>query len=203
MTYATALLPAGWARRPPERYRDLDPRQADPTVIDRLRAACRAKKMPAYICGPVGTGKSYMAAMVYCLWPGQMVSMMSYHDLVSTAMTADKTGEVCRTTDSGQVIEMSRQAWWAWIGSLSLLVLDEVGSGSSNAWRSEILCHVLELRHQKPLILTANLSLNDLYVHCGDRVGSRIIEGSIIEMRGGDRRRQGLESRVHRVEVAR
>lgn len=124
-----------------------------------------------------------------------------YCDLINTAIEAEKYGEVSRTLENGQVIDLTKGQWWNWLASVNLLIVDEIGTGLVNEWRVEMLWRILECRAGKPLLLTGNIGLNTIGEQFDERIQSRIVDGSPIEVVGHDLRRIGLERRVRRVKV--
>jgi hypothetical protein len=60
---------------------------------------------------------------------------------------------------------------------------------------------LLEKRKGKPLIVTGNLTLDQLRTKFDERIQSRIKAGTIIDFAGRDLRIDGIESRVARVNV--
>lgn len=197
---AATRRPAGWHRLPPPQYRTLDEAKVNPALLDELRVAVRSDRYPIYLFGDVGVGKSFAAALVYCRWPERRsVMFSSYVELINTAIEAERSREVTRTLDDGRVIEMTKGQWWKWLAEVSLLVIDEIGTGNAGEWRIEMLWQVLEKRKGLPTLLTGNILLSDLESRFDARIQSRILEGHQIWVTGADRRRQGLENRVHKV----
>lgn len=172
----------------------------NPDLLATMRDSFQAGAFPVYLAGAVGCGKSFTAALVYARWTGS-VSMFRYCDLISDAITAEKYGEIIRTNDDGQAIEMTRGQWWRWLENVGLLIIDEIGTGMSHEWRKEMLWNVLEIRKGRPLLMTGNILLNAIGEQFDARIQSRLIEGTIIEVAGPDRRREGVQHRMHRVQV--
>jgi predicted ATPase len=199
-----STVPDGWCRSPPAGYESLDELQVNPDVMTLLRAAHAAGEWPVYLTGDVGRGKSYVAALVYARWTGT-VAMARYTDLMGTAIRGAKEGDVSHYTASGQLVEMTEGQWWKCLESLGLLIVDEIGVGISvgNAkeWRAELFWKLLEIRHGKPLLMTGNISPDGLGEHFDRRIQSRIIQGTVIECDGTDKRREGVRGRLHRVKL--
>lgn len=191
-------LPNGWRRRPPDEYEALDESKINAETLDLLRSQDAANRWPFYLFGPVGRGKSFLAALVYVRWRGS-AKMLRYVDLISNSLTVSKYGELSNYTADGRLIEFSEAGWWKHLADVGLLVVDEIGSGMSHEWRAEILWKLLETRKGKPLILTGNLSLDQVRHQFDDRIQSRLLEGTLIEFEGRDLRRDDLPTRIHHV----
>ncbi|WP_050179586.1 ATP-binding protein [Domibacillus robiginosus] len=58
-----------------------------------------------------------------------------------------------------------------------LLVLDDLGSEKEGEWIDEVLFNILNDRLSKPLIITTNLSMNELYQRYHPRMIDRMFEG--------------------------
>lgn len=155
---------------------------------------------PLYLFGPVGRGKSFSAALVYVRWTGSAM-FLTYSDLIALSIRADKEGTVSRTLPGGQIVEYAAGGWWKWLADVQLLVVDEIGTGMAHEWRCEMLWKCLELRKQKPLILTGNLSLEGIGQQFDARIKSRILAGTAIELAGVDQRAIGLKDRIGRIET--
>lgn len=166
-----------------------------------MRAGFADKAFPIYLSGTVGLGKSFAAAMVYTRWQGPSVTFLSYADLIGLSIRADKDGSISRIIGSGQMVDLTAAQWWKWLTDVSLLIVDEIGTGMAHEWRREMLWKVLEIRKGKPLLITGNLSSKGLTEQFDARIQSRIMAGTFIELVGSDKRLEGLRGRVHRIEV--
>lgn len=166
-----------------------------------MRQAFAEKLYPVYLSGTVGLGKSFAAAMVYTRWHGPSVTFLSYADLIGLSIRADKDGGISRITNSGQMVDLTAAQWWKWLADVSLLIVDEIGTGMAHEWRREMLWKVLEIRKGKPLLITGNLAAKGLLEQFDARIQSRILAGTFIELVGNDKRLEGVRGRVHRIEV--
>ncbi len=176
--------PNGWRRNPPEGYESLDEKLCDPEAIAVIRSIASKKAFPIYIFGATGRGKSFLAALLYCRWSGLHAKFVRYGDLVE------------------KVVESSSKQFrspWEAVKEASLLVVDEIGIGVSNDWKTEIMWKLLEVRKDKPLILTGNLEPKELAGHFDQRIKSRLAGGSLLELCGRDRRADNLQKRLYRV----
>lgn len=172
----------------------------DGNVIARMREAFNLQEFPIYLFGPVGVGKSFAAALVY-VRINVTASMIPYADLVQMAIESDRSGEVSRTLDDGGVLELSSAGFWKWVSHVGVMIVDEIGTGAVGDWKVEALWRILDARKGLPTILTGNIDLNVIAEHFDERIKSRITEGTVIRMRGEDKRRRGLEDRVASYDV--
>lgn len=129
--------------------------------------------------------------------------MMRYCDFISDAMRAAKDGHLSGYNKTGVWFEITESAWWNRLRDARVLIVDEIGSGTGNDWRNEILWKLLEIRKHRPLICTGNLTPKEIGEQFDKRIQSRFLEGSFIELRGTDMRRDGLESRIQVVDESR
>lgn len=94
-------------------------------------------------------------------------------------------------------MELSQNGFWQRIERLGLLVIDEIGTRDATAHRYDAFLQILDRRKGKPLILTGNLdpvkSMADVY---DQRIQSRIAAGVLLEVRGNDRRMDGIVKRI-------
>lgn len=127
--------------------------------------------------------------------------MMRYSDFVSDSIKASREGSIGRYAANGAFCEHAEAGWWKHLGEVSLLILDEIGTGVMHEWRNELLWKVLEIRKNKPLLLTGNHAPVELGERFDQRIKSRICAGTLFELSGRDLRSDGVKSRVVRVEV--
>lgn len=72
-----------------------------------------------------------------------------------------------------------------------LLILDDLGAEKTTDWARQVLYNIIDQRwiNQKPIIVTSNLSLDELEERLGERITSRIAGMcQLVEMRGEDYR---------------
>lgn len=72
-----------------------------------------------------------------------------------------------------------------------MVVVDEIGIRAANDVKIEAMWQLLESRRGLPTILTGNLSEKQIAQTFDDRILSRILMGTWIEIRGDDRRVTG------------
>ena len=125
--------------------------------------------------------------------------MSRYSDFVGDSMKASKDGHIGRYASNGVFCEYTEAGWWKHLEQVGLVILDEIGSGTGNEWRNEIMLKLLEIRKNKPLILTGNLDPKELLERFDARIQSRIVAGALVELTGKDHRVTGIESRVLKI----
>lgn len=119
-----------------------------------------------WIWGGVGSGKTWLAMLVarYAIERGQAVAVYSVPRLLS---------EIRRTYDGegSNTLELLDQ-----LTSVSLLVLDDVGTERSNPWVLEQLYTIINERwqEQRSIVLTTNLDRDAMQEQIGERTVSRL-----------------------------
>ncbi|MGX6449926.1 ATP-binding protein, partial [Patulibacter sp. S7RM1-6] len=120
-----------------------------------------------WISGSIGTGKTWLAMLVarYAIERGQAVAVYSVPRLLS---------EIRRTYDGeGQTtLEVLDQ-----LTSVTLLVLDDVGTERTNPWVLEQLYTIINERWQerRAIVLTTNLDPEQMREQIGERAVSRLL----------------------------
>lgn len=119
-----------------------------------------------WISGGVGAGKTWLAMLVarYAIEQGHGVAVYSVPRLLS---------EIRRTYDGEglSTLELLDQ-----LTSVSLLVLDDVGTERSNPWVLEQLYTIINERwqEQRSIVLTTNLDRDAMQEQIGERTVSRL-----------------------------
>ena len=151
------------------------PRRMD--LVDEKLAAGKAK-WPLYLHSPVGPGKTF-AALCLC-------------DFAHTAIyhTVDNLcNRILRN------VPLETDAEWSRIGSKALAVLDEIGERERvTDLHYTVLKQFLDTRELlagRVGIYISNLKPDDLPKLYDDRLVSRLLAGTVFELTGPDRRRQG------------
>jgi len=75
----------------------------------------------------------------------------------------------------------------------NLLMLDDVGVDKVSDWSKQIVYTLIDKRYRnmKPIIITSNLSLEELADTYDARIASRLLEmGEVVTLTGGDKRKQ-------------
>lgn len=167
--------------------------EVPPAIIQSVRSSIGFKRWPLYLFGPAGAGKTCAAALVYANWNASAVwySLTELCDLLSGFLSSP-TQIVYR---GGQPVEVSRTGFWRQLENASLVVCDEIGTREATAHRYDALLRLLDCRVGKPLILTSNLDEVALERAYDERILSRIVAGIMVNVKGRDRRMDGMEDR--------
>lgn len=138
------------------------------------------------ICGPVGTGKSHMAAAVSIeAYKSRLVWRVIWRDagrfIRSLAPDADNR--------HGNLRDYITE---------NLLVIDDLGGEYRTDWSTGLLEDVISRRYdrQRPTILTTNLAPDDIQRDYGDRLWDRLRDvNSVVVLAGESYRgaRRGIE----------
>ena len=138
-----------------------------------------------FITGKCGTGKTHLAIGLMLHWwadkwpdvhmaPLFIPSVEFFLELKSTFDNNQSEREVVqRYTDA------------------PLLVFDDLGAERISDWSRQQFSLIIDRRYRdmRPIILTSNLSLDDIAVKLDDRIASRLVEmGAIVELTGSDHR---------------
>jgi len=165
---------------------------ADPRLMQQI-LACKA--WPLYLWGNTGRGKTCAAALAYATWQ-PTAYWASLAELCETLKTFNINQTQVIQTRSGQV-EMTYAGFWKKLRTIGLVVIDEIGTRDAAAHRYDAMLRLLDERVGCPLILTGNLNpakqLGQVY---DDRIHSRILAGTLLEVTGTDRRVHALTERI-------
>lgn len=133
------------------------------------------------LVGDVGRGKTHQAIGAA---RALLTSGIRCHAIVTTA--ADLYAQMRPRAGSDSEGEFRR------VAGAGLLVLDDVGAAKGSEWVEETNYRLINHRyeHQRPTIITTNLTPPQLPAALGERVASRIGEmATTVVLRGTDRRR--------------
>lgn len=145
---------------------------------EKAKAACQAlvdamlagKEPPNLIMtGKPGTGKTHLSCgIVLALYGQRKVKRVDLPDLIrEIRATWRKDSEYTEET----VLD--------WYGSLDLLIIEEVGTGSGSDDERARIFQVINRRYEAmlPTVVVTNLPLNELRDEMGERVIDRLREG--------------------------
>jgi DNA replication protein DnaC len=204
------LRTAGLEGRVPKRYRgvsfDRPPvteiARVAPNVVQEVRRYVRnvEENLDAgqglWLMGDVGTGKTTLAMIVSkaALDAGRSVAIYSLPRLLNLIRGAIET-------DAGMVGFLERLA------AVDLLHIDDLGVENTTDWVLEQLYSIVNTRYEdeRAMIVTTNLSYDDLVVQLGDRTISRLVAicGNGLPLYGQDDRRPVKDLREDIVVTAR
>lgn len=150
--------------------------------------AMREQGTGLLLCGPVGTGKSFLAAAIA-------------NELISQ-------GTPCLMTNFSRIISRvsekfgGDQKYLDGLNRFDLLIIDDLGAERDSEYMWEKVMDVIDARYRAglPLIVTTNLNPKDLYDPSDirrQRVFSRLKEMCIfIEVNGADRRSKKMQNKL-------
>jgi DNA replication protein DnaC len=179
----------------PKRYRgvsfDRPPvTEIAPAVVTQIRRYVRNLEVNLetgrglWLFGDVGTGKTTLAMLVSqeALNTGHDVAIYSLPRLLAEIrMTFDDASE------RSYVDLLDR------LGSVTLLHLDDLGAEKTSPWVLEQLYAIVNARYeeQRAMLVTTNLSREDLVEQIGERTVSRLEEMcDVLPLHGADQRQQ-------------
>lgn len=123
-----------------------------------------------WLSGPVGTGKTTLAMAVSraAIQAGRSVAIYSMPRLLARV----------RRTFDGAAGEDSYSQFFERLTSVDLLHIDDLGAEKQSDWVLEQLYSIVDERYgaMRSMIVTSNLSYDDLREQIGDRVVSRLTE---------------------------
>lgn len=170
----------------------------DKVPIEARRAmnvAASNGEWPIYLWGQAGRGKTCAAACAFSLWPkpAMWISLSQLCD----DLTKFNTSQVVTFYSGATPVDLSKSGYWQRLKNTGLVVIDEIGTRESSGHRFDSLLNLLEIRKNRPLVLTGNLSSRQITQIYDERVLSRIYAGTVIEFVGVDHRFEGAEDRIH------
>lgn len=188
----------------PERYRGKTFLNYDPTgikkEIEKATVAIRNKRS-VFITGPCGTGKTHMGLGLIYEWARNNFTYTLHKD--GFAVKNYLNNDVPVYTPMIEVLAELRHAMHiskAEIDEETVLAnyldrpvvfLDDVGSEKITDWSRQILYLIVDrlYRTDQQLIITTNMTLQELAEATDDRIASRLMEMcTIIKLSGHDRR---------------
>lgn len=159
-----------------------------PSLQEALLSACRRQAWPIYMFGEVGRGKSCAAACLYRDFPGWALWF-------ETAQIVADVLE-CRSNGKGFIVRSNGEhSWDEWESSIlrkvrdaHFVCFDDVGIRKPSEAAYEVFFNLANLRRGKPTVFTGNLDGRSLRNVYDDRICSRLLCGTVIEVTGADRR---------------
>jgi DNA replication protein DnaC len=152
-----------------------------------LRRAIRecttgAASWPLFVYGPAGTGKTCAAL---CLVDRVARSRYWTEESLCQDYTDAMMGDLFTRTG----YEISTREFWERERSAALVVVDELAARYAvSEHRRTVVKTILDIRDGRPLILISNTAPEDIANIFDDRVASRALCGTVVELNGADRR---------------
>lgn len=163
-------------------------------LIDAVHGA---RRWPVFIFGGTGSGKTSAAACIYRDWrkSPELLGTARWwrmENLLSYILKARFNHEgIVTYLPSGDSVRVTEGGLFASFAQADLAVLDDVGAGEQNQQRTSVLLQLIDSRVGKPMLLTSNMDISEIELRYGDRIASRIVDGTIIHATGEDRRLRG------------
>lgn len=179
-------------REPPPGI-DADWAQVNPPLQSAIREAVIGAKWPIYLFGDQGRGKTSAMASLY----RKVINSSKWLDLQQFVRLVQRA----RTSDDGKVYDFSFSNYGASESDLyrkfvvdpQVVFVDDVGIRSASESVFEIVYEIVNRRGRRPAIYTSNVDPQRLRAIYDDRVASRMLAGTIIEVTGADRRIAGTQ----------
>lgn len=170
----------------PKRYEKA--RYSDvPSAVRGQFTQLREKRKGIYLHGPVGTGKTHIAYALKAEWdrlnPHRPAIFWNTTDLMQSIRDDFDRHAYDKTHSAKRIIE-----------SRALLFLDDFGTEKPTEWVLERIYNIINHRYNTmmPMVITSNLSIDEVGSQFGDRIASRLVEMcEIFELDGEDRRLGG------------
>ncbi len=165
-----------------------DRAMVDPAVRERVRRIIeQGGPWPLTVLGPVGCGKTCLALCVADYWQARRAPDAFYFTTSELgAMLADaRCGRLCYPRGALR----SERSLFDDLEHYGLVIVDELGLRTTPPESEyDAVKRTLDARQGRPMVVLANLSLVQLGAIYDERIISRLAAGTILEMRGPDRR---------------
>jgi len=157
----------------------------EPALREAIRALVSAQApWPLFLYGRTGTGKTCAALCLLDHSGGEYWTAARLTDDLNSALFGRL---VCRG-ESGSSNVWPEQIWDR-IKRTPLMVLDELGQRDKvSGAHYDVVKRVLDERQDRPLLVLSNLDIKGIDTLYDERVSSRLGAGTIVQLRGRDRR---------------
>lgn len=150
-----------------------NPDKVAEAIGDQVRKGVQCPRFPVYIYGPVGTGKSGIAAVLF------RIASSAIWRRADSFLLDLSTGR----NDGKYQQEMAKMQ------AAHVVVLDDLGTRKPSEGMFHMLFDILERRKAKMTVITSNHSPEELRdVYEDGRIYSRLMAGTPIVCSGADRR---------------
>jgi len=167
----------------------------DPKIQRRVTEWFENPTPGLFITGPVGTGKTHLAAAIL---RHAMLTNFCRRYCSNDPSRTHRDALFCRCAefflkiratynDSSSRTELSVVDETA---GVHLLILDDLGAGKSDDFERRAILEVLDrrLNNMLPTVVTSNLARTEISLKIDDRVSSRLLPFTGIPLDGSDRR---------------
>jgi chromosomal replication initiation ATPase DnaA len=142
-----------------------------------------------FIYGPVGTGKTHLAAALVKKF---MLHFRSYPLISSSEMLLDIRSNFNTGGSEKRAIES-----YCCDSSISGRIIDDLGTDKATDWNTQTLMLMIDRRYSDNLntVFISNLTISDIAKLHGDRVASRLQSGKVFKFDGKDIRMEHREQK--------
>jgi DNA replication protein DnaC len=164
--------------------------EAEPQAAAKALQGMTNAHWPILLAGDVGAGKSCLAALLWSLFPARSARFVECSALLGYVMAARTSQSKTATMPlaAGGTVDRTESEIMGWVEQASVLVLDDVGLRLLSEAQGEALLRIVNLRYGKPLIVTTNCTAVELPNMVGERINSRLREGTSFRIQSPDRR---------------
>lgn len=144
--------------------------------------------------GPVGTGKTCIAALMYGHRPKNTRTGWFQADTLFRQLAAARANPESKVTIHDQYGEQRDVEFllaWDQIRNADFLVIDDIGTVEPSPAQSSIFTEILTARAGKKTVFTTNLNRSQLEGVFDARHVSRLFAGNAVQLLGSDRRIEG------------
>ena len=169
----------------PARYKDAQYKEVPVTIREKF-VQLKSSKKGIFIHGSVGVGKTHIAFALK-----KQYDLENPYHLASFWNTGELLHSVRADMDRNNIDK--HRAMERLMETEALVFLDDLGAESPTGWVLEQLYMLINTRYMqmRPMIITSNLSLEQIGQALGDRIASRLVEMcDVVELTGEDRRMQ-------------
>lgn len=183
MTASTTSSP-GVLRPTPKGIR-ADWIQVTPALAAAMQQAAESSLYPVLLTGEPGRGKTCAMAAWFQRVPGR-VGWFSAADLIRQIQTCRRDGEYYFPDSAYGCSEP--HLWRTRVEQPDILFVDDLGVRSPTESQYEIIYELVERRGTRPTYYSTNLKPGELAKVFDARVASRLLRGTVIDVKGSDRR---------------
>lgn len=166
-----------------------------PLLEEIKKAASGDLKWPLYVYGDVGVGKTRGGLCVADhVASAEWFTFEEWWQATIDVKKGDKWFTSGGELTPGGYRELAREVkwtvemWWRYLTRIPLVVVDDVGvRGASEAAR-EAFKTLLDLRSDRPLIVTSNIDMAGIEEVFDGRIRDRLESGTVVRLKGRSKR---------------
>lgn len=181
---STAIDPRTAMRIPP-RYRKarLEQLEGINDKVEKIKKAFVDEDKSIVLTGPCGTGKTHVACCMIYSWAAKHrpTDPKGFPRFVSMQDLADQIKRSWSATSS-----RTEEAIMGEFMRAPVLLLDDVGVGNVSDWSRGLLYSIIDkrYRHDQPVIITTNMTIEEIGTKIDDRIASRLCEMGLVAKLG-------------------